>query len=292
MMPPPGWTCLASSGGTVGERSRQPSRSSSKAGQPHGRDGAVVDVARPGRAAVAFGEAGPVGEVVARRRRRGRRRSGGRARPAPRRDHPPGPNATRRTCGPASRRPGPAWPRGRAGGRSPGPRPGCRARRGARPARRASPARARRSARPRARPAPRSPPAAAAAARSSSAIRGANSGCSHSRSSAHTRCSVCRISQVMRMPSASAAATHLQRERRRPHVLRLHRQQVPQHVTAGRVQPLAARPQRRFTHRRRTPRSPASAPACATRPRPAPRASTDRRPRAARARPGSPRSAG
>ena len=70
MMPPPGWTALASAGGTVGERSRQPSRSSSKAGSD--------DAAGPGRPRPShgpgwrqsrFGQAGPVGEVVARRAR-------------------------------------------------------------------------------------------------------------------------------------------------------------------------------------------------------------------------------
>ena len=50
------------------------------------RDRAVLDRARPGLAAVALRQAGPVGEVVARSRPRGTRSSGGRARPARRRD--------------------------------------------------------------------------------------------------------------------------------------------------------------------------------------------------------------
>ena len=93
---------------------------------------------------------------------------------------------------------------------------------------------------------------------SSLPYRGANSGCSHARSSSRTRCSVWRISHVTRIRASQLAAARRQRQRRRPRVLGLHRQQVAQDVTSGRVQPLAARPQRRLTHRRRTPRSPAS----------------------------------
>ena len=94
-IPPPGWTSLASASGTVGERSRQPSRSSSYIGSSTRPTGPSSIGVAGGRAAVAQREAGPVGEValgragvagvvaageLVERARRGRARAGARAR--------------------------------------------------------------------------------------------------------------------------------------------------------------------------------------------------------------------
>ena len=199
MIPPPGWTCLASSGGTVGERSRQPSRSSSNIGSSRRGTGPSSTGASAGGAAVALGQPGPVGEVVARRRTAWRRSSGARARPASA-SRSGGVRELERDvdllggharAGPAiaARRdqvrdaPGPS---GRALRRSPRGSPGACAT-------------IVRTAGVRVGDAELAQPPLVAAT-----IRGANSGCSHARSSTSTRCSVLRISHVTSSPSRSS----------------------------------------------------------------------------------------
>ena len=81
-MPPPGWTALACSGGTVGVRSRQPSRSSSKAGR-RTRGTGPSSISERLRRAGSRASAGRTSRRGRRRSlRRGRRSSGGRARRA------------------------------------------------------------------------------------------------------------------------------------------------------------------------------------------------------------------
>ena len=98
-MPPPGWTWRANSGGTVGERSRQPRRSSSKAGSRRsgtgpssaggggsgrgGRRGAAGRTSRRGRRASRPGGRRNSGGRARRGRGRGRRAAGGRGGESP-----------------------------------------------------------------------------------------------------------------------------------------------------------------------------------------------------------------
>ena len=274
MIPPPGCTCDASSGGTVGERSRQPSSSSSIGREPTPRNRAVLDRARAGLAAVALRQPRPVREVVARRPGVARRRSGGRARPARPRDR----TARAATAGTKTRS---------ASMHDPPLHRGAREQVDDRLAldrdavagevllelRRASPARAPRSARPPGRPRPRSRPAA----------EPPHVGRLHPRREQRVQPrEVVRAHEVQRRahqprdphavasiaPPRTASARAGVRTSCACTASRCRRTSPP-----GRVQPLAARAVRRLTHPRRTPRPRAWPPAGATRPRSARRAS-------------------
>ena len=209
MMPPPGWTALGELGGNRGRAVAPAEQELVEGGEHDARDGAVLDRRRPRRAAVALRQAGPVGEVVARSPRRGTRSSGGRARPArPRGRTRAGSDerhedAVRREHDAALHRGAReqvddrlALDRDAVGGE-------VLLELGAR--RRA---RAPRSARPRARPAPRSRRAASAAARSSPPSAARTAGAATRGRAACTRCSVVRISHVIRMPCVELAAAH------------------------------------------------------------------------------------